>query len=145
MASSVVATAAAAFRFTYPTNPERHEEAARLLTDGRHAERDRRLAGRDRPNSAATSDAPRGLAAYGYGEEDVDAIVEGALRQQRLLAVSPRPATRGRPRVDHPRVDRTLNDRPSPVDHRERRRTDAHGVTGPIEPDPRTSSRQEED
>ena len=35
---------------------------------------------------------PGGLAAYGYGEEDVDPIVEGALRQQRLLAVSPRPA-----------------------------------------------------
>ena len=33
------------------------------------------------------------LAAYGYGEDDVDPIVEGALRQQRLLAVSPRPAT----------------------------------------------------
>ena len=33
---AVVATAAASFRFTYQTNPERHEEAARLLTDGRH-------------------------------------------------------------------------------------------------------------
>ena len=35
---------------------------------------------------------PSGLATYGYGEADVDPIVEGALRQQRLLAVSPRPA-----------------------------------------------------
>ena len=34
--------------------------------------------------------APSGLAALGYGEDDVPALVEGALRQQRLLAVAPR-------------------------------------------------------
>ena len=88
---AVVATAAACFRFTYPTNPERHEEAARLLTDGRHG------AGIDALPKAITElchdvGTPGGLAAYGYGEEDVEPIVEGALRQQRLLAVSPRPA-----------------------------------------------------
>jgi alcohol dehydrogenase class IV len=36
---------------------------------------------------------PSGLAALGYGEEDVPALVEGTLRQQRLLAVAPRPVT----------------------------------------------------
>ena len=88
---AVVATAAAAFRFTYPTSPERHEEAARLLTDGRHEDGIDAL-----PNAIARLcrdvGTPSGLAAYGYGEEDVEPIVEGALRQQRLLAVSPRPA-----------------------------------------------------
>jgi hydroxyacid-oxoacid transhydrogenase len=89
---AVVATAPAAFRFTYPTSPGRHEEAARLLTDGRSGDGIDAL-----PDAIAALcrdvGTPRGLAEYGYGEEDIDSIVEGALRQQRLLAVSPRPVT----------------------------------------------------
>ena len=34
--------------------------------------------------------APRGIAELGYAEDDVPALVEGALKQQRLLVVSPR-------------------------------------------------------
>ena len=34
--------------------------------------------------------APRGLAELGYDEDDVPALVEGALKQQRLLVISPR-------------------------------------------------------
>jgi alcohol dehydrogenase class IV len=34
--------------------------------------------------------APSGIAELGYGEEDLPALVEGARRQQRLLAVAPR-------------------------------------------------------
>ena len=37
--------------------------------------------------------APRGVAELGYDEDDVPALVEGALKQQRLLVVSPREAT----------------------------------------------------
>ena len=33
---------------------------------------------------------PNGLSAVGYGEADVSDLVEGALRQQRLLATAPR-------------------------------------------------------
>jgi alcohol dehydrogenase class IV len=89
---AVVATAVAAFRFTYPSAPERHDEAARLLTGRAH------LAGRDAlPDAVAELcrdvGAPAGLAAYGYDESDVQAIAAGAFRQERLLAVSPRPAT----------------------------------------------------
>jgi len=36
---------------------------------------------------------PSGLAAIGYGAGDVDALVEGTMRQERLLAMSPREAT----------------------------------------------------
>jgi alcohol dehydrogenase class IV len=36
--------------------------------------------------------APSGVAALGYGKDDVPALVEGALKQQRLLAVAPREA-----------------------------------------------------
>lgn len=89
---AVVATAEAAFRFTYPTSPERHEEAARLLTDQQDGHAIDAL-----PNAIAALcrdvGIPGGLATYGYDEEDVEPIVEGALRQQRLLAVSPRPVT----------------------------------------------------
>jgi alcohol dehydrogenase class IV len=36
--------------------------------------------------------APTGIRELGYDVEDVDALVEGALKQQRLLVVSPREA-----------------------------------------------------
>ena len=89
---AVVATAAAAFRFTYDSAPARHEEAARILADRPD------LRGVDALPDAVTAlcrdvGAPPGLSAYGYGESDVGAIVEGAVAQQRLLAVSPRPVT----------------------------------------------------
>jgi hydroxyacid-oxoacid transhydrogenase len=90
---AVVATAAAAFRFTFPTSPARHEEAARLLGHEPRAEAVDAL-----PDAIdelrRDVGAPEGLAAYGYDDGDVEAIVEGAFAQQRLLAVSPRPVTR---------------------------------------------------
>jgi hydroxyacid-oxoacid transhydrogenase len=90
---AVVATAPAAFRFTFPTNPARHEEAARLLGHEHLGEPVDAL-----PDAVAALcrdlGAPRGPAVFGYDDGDVDAIVEGAFAQQRLLAVSPRPVTR---------------------------------------------------
>ncbi len=91
---AVVATAAEVFRFTHPTDPERHETAARLLSDGRPANGDGIDALPDAINALCRDvGAPLGLADYGYDEDDVDAIVDGAMRQQRLLAVSPRTVT----------------------------------------------------
>ena len=43
--------------------------------------------------------APSGVAELGYGEDDVPALVEGALKQQRLLVVAPREPGAGRPRA----------------------------------------------
>ena len=37
--------------------------------------------------------APRGIAELGYDERDVPALVQGALKQERLLVVSPREVT----------------------------------------------------
>ena len=89
---AVVSTAAAAFRFTFSTSPRRHLEAATLLGHDRPGEQIEAL-----PDAidALCQDvgAPRGLATFGYGNADIDAIAEGAFAQQRLLAVSPRPAT----------------------------------------------------
>jgi hydroxyacid-oxoacid transhydrogenase len=87
---SVIVTAPAAFRFTYDAMPERHQRVAELLACGPI----------DDPGSGALSaallalmkdvGAPRGVAELGYGEDDIPALVEGALKQQRLLAVAPK-------------------------------------------------------
>src|SRR5215207_7480847 len=87
---SVIVTAPATFRFTYRAMPERHEHAATLLT-GKPA------TGRDALPDALLDlmrdvGAPSGIAELGYGEDDIPALVEGALKQQRLLVVAPREA-----------------------------------------------------
>jgi hydroxyacid-oxoacid transhydrogenase len=88
---AVALTAPEAFRFTFDAAPERHLHAARLLDPG---------AG-DGPDALPAVLAtlmrdvgiPNGLAAVGYAEADVDDLVEGALRQQRLLATAPKSPT----------------------------------------------------
>jgi len=87
---SVIVTAPAAFRFTYAAMPERHRHVAELLL-GEAIEQ---------PGHDTLPDvlrelmrdvgAPRGVAELGYTEDDVPALVEGALKQQRLLVVAPR-------------------------------------------------------
>jgi hydroxyacid-oxoacid transhydrogenase len=88
---AVSLTAPEAFRFTFEADPDRHVRAAELLApdldhDGDPAEylpvallslmRDIGI--------------PNGIGAVGYTESDVPELVEGTLRQQRLLATSPR-------------------------------------------------------
>lgn len=90
---SVIVTAPAAFRFTYDAAPERHHHVAELLHGGPI----------DNPGPDTLPEvmtqlmkdvgAPSGIAELGYAEDDVDALVEGALKQQRLLAVAPRQPT----------------------------------------------------
>jgi alcohol dehydrogenase class IV len=82
---SVAVTAPACFRFTEPADPERHREAARLL------------GGEVLADTFATlmrdTGAPLHLRELGYGAEDVQALAEGAAKQQRLLVCSPREAS----------------------------------------------------
>jgi alcohol dehydrogenase class IV len=85
---SVIVTAPAAFRFTYEAAPARHEHVASLLT-GEPA------SGPDALPDALRAlmrdvGAPNGIAALGYEEADIPALVEGALKQQRLLVLAPR-------------------------------------------------------
>jgi alcohol dehydrogenase class IV len=86
---SVIVTAPAAFRFTYEAAPERHHHVAELVAGGPVEP------GPDALPSVLTElmrdvGAPSGIAELGYGDEDVDDLVAGARRQQRLLAVAPR-------------------------------------------------------
>jgi hydroxyacid-oxoacid transhydrogenase len=86
---AVSLTAPEAFRFTFEAAPERHLRAARLLEPGVQGDGPDVLPGvivrimRD-------VGLPSGLAEIGYGEGDVDDLVEGSLQQQRLLATAPR-------------------------------------------------------
>lgn len=90
---SVILTAPAAFRFTYPSAPERHLRAPELLgvpvADLGEAERREAL---PRALIALMRDTgiPNGLTAIGYTERDIPALIEGTLRQPRLLAGAPR-------------------------------------------------------
>jgi hydroxyacid-oxoacid transhydrogenase len=89
---SVSLTAPEAFRFTFDANPERHLRAAALLA----------------PSAPKTDDPaeqlptalmqlmkdigiPNGIAGVGYGKDDVDDLVDGTMKQARILAVAPKP------------------------------------------------------
>ena len=89
---AVIATAPAAFRFTYPADPDKHRRAAESL------------AGEPLPDAGENTlpnlltrlmkdiGAPNGLRELGYDEGDIDDLVNGALKQQRQLSISPREA-----------------------------------------------------
>jgi len=90
---SVIVTAPAAFRFTYDAMPERHHEVAGLLA-GEPIEDP----GPDTLPDIVRQlmkdvEAPRGVAELGYTEDDIPELVEGALKQQRLLAGAPKEVT----------------------------------------------------
>ena len=91
---SVIMNAPAVFRYTAPTNPQRHLFAARLM-------------GAD-VSDAGPEDAgdiladaivdllknigvPNGLQAIGYTPEDAPALAAGAMPQRRVIDLSPRP------------------------------------------------------
>ena len=89
---AVALTAPEAFRFTFEAQPERHLRAAELLDPS---------AGK--PNDLAEFlpgvlmklmrdiGIPNGIGGVGYTKADVPALAEGTMKQQRLLATSPRP------------------------------------------------------
>jgi hydroxyacid-oxoacid transhydrogenase len=91
---SVALTAPEAFRFTFEAAPERHLRAAELLAPGA-----------DRPSDLSEFlptvladlmrdiDIPNGIGAVGYDEGDIGSLVDGTLKQQRLLATCPREVT----------------------------------------------------
>jgi hydroxyacid-oxoacid transhydrogenase len=92
---SVILNTPAVVRFTAPACPTRHLRAAQALgADVSHA----------RPEEAGAIlanvviaylrklEMPNGLAAVGYSEADIPALVQGTLPQHRVTKLSPRPA-----------------------------------------------------
>lgn len=94
---SVVLTAPATFRFTAPTDPVKHARIAEMLgvnTVGMSAMEAARKVPEALIALMRDIDCPNGLRAIGYLESDISNLVEGGLKQQRLLVGSPRPVTR---------------------------------------------------
>ena len=90
---SVSLTAPEAFRFSFPSQPERHLRAAALLApDGPLDDASEQL-------PSAVIDLmrdigiPNGIGAVGYTEADIPDLVPGTMKQQRLLATCARPVT----------------------------------------------------
>jgi hydroxyacid-oxoacid transhydrogenase len=91
---SVALTAPEAFRFTFDASPERHLRAARLLAPGAQEPDDPA----EHLPAVITElmrdiDIPAGIGAVGYDESDINDLVEGAMKQERLLATSPKRVT----------------------------------------------------
>jgi hydroxyacid-oxoacid transhydrogenase len=91
---SVALTAPEAFRFTFDASPDRHRAAARLL-DPAAAEPADPAEYLPSVLTALMRDIgiPAGIGAVGYDEADVPDLVEGTMKQQRLLATAPKDVT----------------------------------------------------
>ena len=89
---AVIVTAPAAFRFTYPADPEKHHQAAALLAGEPLPDADQDTLPRVLLQMMKDVGIPSGLRAFGYDEGDIDGLVEGALKQRRQLMIAPREA-----------------------------------------------------
>jgi alcohol dehydrogenase class IV len=89
---AVSLTAPEAFRFTFAASPERHLRAAALLDPHAELVDD---AARQLPSvlTRLMRDIalPDGIGAVGFTDSDIGGLVDGALKQQRLLATAPLP------------------------------------------------------
>jgi len=90
---SVVITAPSTFRWTYPVSPERHLRAAQSLgsnVDGLTTNEMPEVLPRTLLSLMRDTGIPNGLDALGYREADLSALIDGTLKQQRLLVNCPR-------------------------------------------------------
>lgn len=91
---AVALTAPEAFRFTFDAAPERHIRAAEMLAPGMERPSD---LGDYLPQAIEQLmrdiGIPNGIGGVGYDSGDIPGLVDGALKQQRLLATAPREVT----------------------------------------------------
>jgi hydroxyacid-oxoacid transhydrogenase len=90
---SVIVTAPAAFRFTYDAMPERHREVAELLAGEKIEKADENTLSKILIQLMKDVGAPRGVRELGYSEDDIPDLVDGAMKQQRLLVGAPKEVT----------------------------------------------------
>jgi hydroxyacid-oxoacid transhydrogenase len=90
---AVSLTAPEAFRFTFDAAPERHLRAARLLAPAAEGAADADLLPSVLVGLMRDIGIPDGIGAVGYSEADVPDLVDGAMKQQRLLATAPKDVT----------------------------------------------------
>jgi hydroxyacid-oxoacid transhydrogenase len=93
---SVILHTPAVARWTAPTNPELHLEAARLMgaeTRGATPEDAGEILANAVIGIMRKTGMPNGLAAIGFSAADVERLVEGTLPQHRVTKLAPKPAT----------------------------------------------------
>lgn len=94
---STILTAPACFRFTVPTDLDKHARIAELLgvtKAGLSAMDAAMILPEAIIRLMQDVGCPNGLSAVGYTEADIPRMVEGGWKQQRLLVGSPRPVTK---------------------------------------------------
>ena len=87
---AVIVTAPAAFRFTYPADPDKHRRAAEFLAGEPIPDADESTLPNVLTRLMKDIGAPSGLRELGYDESDINKLVKGALKQQRQLSIAPR-------------------------------------------------------
>ena len=94
---SVIINSPAVFRFTAPSTPKRHLEAASFL-EPRLIQEDPQNSGNLLANSIIgimqKLNVPSGLSVLGFHPKDIPLLVKGTLPQHRVTKLSPRPATK---------------------------------------------------
>lgn len=90
---SVAVSAPAVFRFTAPSNPERHILAAEAfgvdISNVKLESAGEVLAEALTKFLEDLGDQPKGLKALGFGSEHIDGLVEGTIPQARVLKLAP--------------------------------------------------------
>jgi hydroxyacid-oxoacid transhydrogenase len=90
---SVAVSAPAVFRFTAPSNPERHLLAAEAfgvdISNVKQESAGEVLAEAITKFLEDLGDQPKGLKALGFGSEHIDELVEGTIPQARVLKLAP--------------------------------------------------------
>ncbi|OTA59686.1 Dehydroquinate synthase-like protein [Hypoxylon sp. EC38] len=90
---SVAVSAPAVFRFTGPSNPERHLAAAEAfgvdITNVKREDAGQVLADAITEFLAGLGDQPKGLKELGFDSSHIDALVEGTIPQARVLMLAP--------------------------------------------------------